>query len=40
VSSAEFTSWIGQQQQIFQPIARYMPPYSTTYNPEPKRRAG
>ena len=40
VSSAQFASWIGQQQQIFQPIAHYMPPYSTTYNPDPKRRAG
>ena len=39
VSAAAFASWIGQQQKIFQPIARYMPPYSTTYNPAPPRRA-
>lgn len=40
VSSADFTSWIKQQQQIFAPVARYMPPYATTYSPEPQRRAG
>lgn len=40
VTGAEFTAWISQQQRDFQAIARYMPPYSTTYNPKPKRRAG
>ncbi len=40
VTGAEFTTWISQQQQIFKAIARYMPPYSTTYNPKPTRRAG
>jgi cytochrome c oxidase subunit 2 len=40
VSSAEFASWIAQQQQVFQSVARYMPPYSRTYTPEPLRRAG
>jgi cytochrome c oxidase subunit 2 len=40
VSSAEFAAWIQQQQQTFQPIAQYMPPYSTTYSPDPQRRAG
>ena len=40
VSGAAFTAWIAQQQRVFQAIARYMPPYSTTYNPDPKRRAG
>jgi cytochrome c oxidase subunit 2 len=39
VTGAAFASWIGQQQKLFQPIARYMPPYSTTYNPAPPRRA-
>ena len=40
VASAEFASWIQQQQQVFQPVAQYMPPYSTTYSPDPQRRAG
>ena len=40
VTGAEFTTWISQQQQVFEAIARYMPPYSTTYNPKPTRRAG
>jgi cytochrome c oxidase subunit 2 len=40
VTGAEFASWIGKQEKIFKPIARYMPAYSTTYNPAPPRRAG
>jgi cytochrome c oxidase subunit 2 len=40
VTAAAFAAWIAQQQQVFQPIAQYMPPYSTTYNPDPTRRAG
>ena len=40
VTPAEFTTWIAAQQHVFEPIARYMPPYSTTYNPDPTRRAG
>jgi len=40
VSSAVFASWIKQQQQIFQPVARYVPAYSPTYTPDPQRRAG
>ena len=40
VSSADFASWVKQQQQIFQPVARYMTPYSTTYSPDPQRRSG
>jgi len=40
VTGATFAAWIGQQQQVFKAIAHYMPPYNTTYNPDPKRRAG
>jgi cytochrome c oxidase subunit II len=40
VSSAEFAAWIAQQRQVFQSIAQYMPPYATTYAPDPQRRAG
>ena len=40
VSGPDFAAWIKQQQQIFAPVARYMPAYSTTYSPDPQRRAG
>jgi cytochrome c oxidase subunit 2 len=40
VTDPQFTAWIKEQQQVFQPIARYMPPYNTTYNPMPTGRAG
>ena len=40
VSDSAFAAWIHQQQQVFQAVARYMPPYSTTYAPKPQRRAG
>jgi cytochrome c oxidase subunit 2 len=40
VSSAAFASWVKQQQIVFQAVAPYMPPYSTTYAPMPQRRAG
>ena len=40
VGAAEFAAWIKQQLQVFQPIAQYMTPYSTTYSPDPQRRAG
>ena len=29
-----------QQRQVFAAVAKYMPPYSTTYFPDPQRRAG
>jgi hypothetical protein len=40
VGGAEFAGWIKQQADLYQPIAQYMPPYSTTYSPDPQRRAG
>jgi cytochrome c oxidase subunit II len=40
VSSAEFAAWIAQQRAVFQSVAQYMPPYATTYSPDPQRRAG
>jgi len=40
VPGATFTTWISQQQHLFQAVARYVPPYGTTYNPAPIRRAG
>jgi cytochrome c oxidase subunit 2 len=35
-----FAAWIQSQRQVFEAVARYMPPYSTTYGPKPQRRAG
>ena len=40
VSTTAFASWIKAQQNVFQAVARYMPSYSTTYAPDPQRRAG
>jgi cytochrome c oxidase subunit 2 len=40
VSSADFKTWIAQQQAANQPNAQYLPPYSRAYFPEPQRRAG
>jgi cytochrome c oxidase subunit 2 len=40
VSSTDFATWVRQQQQTFQAVARYMPAYSPTYLPDPQRRAG
>ena len=40
VDDAEFDSWIAQQQHAFTAVAKYLPPYSTTYAPDPQVRAG
>ncbi|HUK95152.1 MAG TPA: cytochrome c oxidase subunit II [Gaiellaceae bacterium] len=40
VSQSEFASWIKQQQALYGPVLKYLPPYSTTYSPEPQLRAG
>jgi cytochrome c oxidase subunit 2 len=40
VPETQFTSWIHRQQQSFQPVARYLPPFAKTYFPDPQRRAG
>ncbi|HEV7134785.1 MAG TPA: cytochrome c oxidase subunit II [Gaiellaceae bacterium] len=40
VPPAQFAAWIKQQQQNFAPVAKYLPPYSNTYSPDPQRRAG
>ena len=38
VSAPAFKSWIAQQRSVFSPATHYLPPYSTTYNPEPTVR--
>jgi cytochrome c oxidase subunit II len=40
VTPAAFTAWARGQQKVFQAVAKYMPPYRTTYQPQPDRRAG
>jgi cytochrome c oxidase subunit 2 len=40
VNGSDFASWIKQQQAVFAPVQKYLPPYATTYLPDPQRRAG
>jgi cytochrome c oxidase subunit II len=40
VPKAEFLDWVKSQQTEFAPVAKYLPPYATTYYPDPQRRAG
>jgi cytochrome c oxidase subunit 2 len=40
VSPSAFAAWIKQQQVLYGPIVKDLPPYSTTYSPEPTLRAG
>jgi cytochrome c oxidase subunit II len=40
VPAAQFAAWIKSQQADFAPIMKYLPPYATTYYPQPDRRAG
>jgi len=40
VSASAFNNWIHQQEVTFAPATKVLPPYSTTYLPEPTRRGG
>jgi cytochrome c oxidase subunit 2 len=40
VSPSDFATWIKRQQVLYGPIVKDLPPYSTTYTPEPQLRAG
>jgi cytochrome c oxidase subunit 2 len=40
VSPSAFASWIAQQRATFAPATRVLPPYATTYSPDPQRRSG
>jgi cytochrome c oxidase subunit II len=40
VSRSAFTSWLAQQRREFAPVMKYLPPYATTYTPDPQLRAG
>lgn len=40
VTESQFTSWIAQQRKQFAGSMKYLPPYATTYTPDPTFRAG
>jgi hypothetical protein len=40
VTPARFQSWISEMQVKFAAATKVLPPYSTTYLPEPVRRGG
>jgi cytochrome c oxidase subunit 2 len=40
VPMAQFTAWVKSQQRDFAAVAKYLPPYSKVYYPDPQRRAG
>jgi cytochrome c oxidase subunit 2 len=40
VKPSAFASWIAKQRVLFAPATRLLPPYATTYSPDPQRRAG
>jgi cytochrome c oxidase subunit 2 len=40
VPQSQFASWIKQQKTLDGSIAKYLPKYSTSYYPDPQRRAG
>jgi cytochrome c oxidase subunit 2 len=40
VGRPEFAAWVKQQAAYFQPVSRFLPPYSTSYLPDPAGRAG
>jgi cytochrome c oxidase subunit 2 len=40
VAPTVFATWIQQQQKLYGPITKELPPYATTYSPEPTLRAG
>jgi cytochrome c oxidase subunit 2 len=40
VSKPAFHSWLNQQRVAFAPVMKYLPPYATTYTPDPQLRAG
>jgi cytochrome c oxidase subunit 2 len=40
VTPAAFAAWIKTEQNLFAPLDKYLPPYATSYLPEPVHRAG
>jgi cytochrome c oxidase subunit II len=40
VTPEEFHTWVAQQRILYAPIAKYLPPFSWTYLPDPQERGG
>jgi cytochrome c oxidase subunit 2 len=40
VGKSTFASWVKRQQAYFGPVMKYLPPYATSYLPDPQKRAG
>src|SRR5579884_1658937 len=40
VPKQQFASWLARQKQLFAPVAKFLPPYATSYLPDPQERAG
>jgi cytochrome c oxidase subunit 2 len=40
VPQAQFTSWLATQKRLYAPVLKYLPPYATSYTPDPQLRAG
>ncbi len=40
MSAAGFAAWVGQQRAFMAPVAKYLPPYGTHYQPDPQIRGG
>ena len=40
VGKSAFASWVKRQQAYFGPVMKYLPPYATSYLPDPQKRAG
>jgi cytochrome c oxidase subunit 2 len=40
VPKTDFASWIAQQQRLYAPVTKSLPPYAKQYFPDPQRRGG
>lgn len=40
MSAAGFAAWVAQQRAFMSPVTHYLPPYSTSYLPDPQIRGG
>ncbi|HEY2353671.1 MAG TPA: cytochrome c oxidase subunit II [Gaiellaceae bacterium] len=40
VTPQQFQTWAARQRVLYAPITKYLPPYSTTYLPDPQERGG
>jgi cytochrome c oxidase subunit 2 len=40
LTSSEFSRWVARQRVFMSPVRKYLPPYSTSYLPDPQIRGG